>query len=51
MKKSIDSLGNKRTQTNFYNGTGGNIYIYWKQYIFHDKKEEFLKKFHQSLII
>jgi len=50
MKKSIDSLGNKRTQTNFYNGTGSNIYIYWKQYIFHDKKEEFLKKFHQSLI-
>ena len=50
MKKSIDSLGKKKTKTTFYTGTGGNIYIYWKQYLFYDKKEEFLKKFHQSLM-
>ena len=50
MKKSIDSLGKKKTKTTFYTGTGGNIYIYWKQYLFHDKSKEFLEKFHQSLM-
>lgn len=50
MKKSIDSLGKKKTKTTFYTGTGGNIYIYWKQYLFHDKKPEFIQNFHQSLI-
>ena len=49
MKKSIDSLGKKKTKTTFYTGTGGNIYIYWKQYLFYDKKQEYLEKFHQSL--
>ena len=49
MKKSIDSLGNKKTKTTFYTGTGGNIYIYWKQYLFYDKKKEYLDKFYQSL--
>ena len=50
MKQSIDSLGNKETDSSFYTGTGGNIYIYWKQYLFHDKNKEFLEKFHQSLM-
>ena len=49
MKKSIDSLGKKRSKTSFYTGTGGNIYLYWKQYLFYDKKKEYLEKFHQSL--
>ena len=49
MKQSIDSLGNKETDSSFYTGTGGNIYIYWKQYLFYNKKKEYLEKFHQSL--
>ena len=49
MEKSIDSLGKKKTRATFYTGTGGNIYIYWKQYLFHDKKKEYLENFHQSL--
>ena len=49
MRTSIDSLGNKEIDTSFYIGTGGNIYIYWKQYIFYNKKKEYLEKFHQSL--
>ena len=49
MKTSIDSLGNKEIDTSFYTGTGGNIYIYWKQYLFYNKKKEYLEKFHQSL--
>ena len=49
MSKSIDSLGKKRTKTSFYTGTGGNIYIYWKQYLYYDKKKEYLEKFHQAL--
>ena len=50
MDKKINSLGKKRYETSFYTGTGGNIYIYWKQYLFHDKKKEYLDKFYQSLI-
>ena len=49
MSKSIDSLGNKKTKPTFYVGTAGNIYIYWKQYLFHDKNKEYLEKFHESL--
>jgi len=49
MDKSIDSLGKKKIRATFYTGTGGNIYIYWKQYLFHDRKKEYLDKFHQSL--
>jgi len=49
MKTSIDSLGNKETDTSFYIGTGGNIYIYWKKYLFYNKKKEYLEKFLQSL--
>ena len=49
MAKSIDSLGKRKTKTSFYTGTGGNIYIYWKQYLFYDKKKEYLEKFHQAL--
>ena len=49
MEKSIDSLGKKKIRATFYTGTGGNIYIYWKQYLFHDKKKEYLENFHQSL--
>ena len=49
MTKSIDSLGKKKTKTTFYTGTGGNIYIYWKQYLFYDKKKEYLDKFYEAL--
>ena len=49
MSKSIDSLGKRKTKTSFYTGTGGNIYIYWKQYLFHDKNKDYLEKFHQAL--
>ena len=50
MTQSINSLGEKTYETSFYTGTGGNIYIYWKQYLFYDKKKEYLDKFYQSLI-
>ena len=49
MSKSIDSLGKKKTKTTFYTGTGGNIYIYWKQYLFYEKKKEYLDKFYEAL--
>ena len=49
MSKSIDSLGKKKIKTSFYTGTGGNIYIYWKQYLFYDKKKEYLDKFYEAL--
>jgi hypothetical protein len=49
MKTSIDSLGQKEIDTSFYTGTGGNIYIYWKQYLFYNRKKEYLEKFHESL--
>ena len=49
MSKSIDSLGKKKIKTTFYTGTGGNIYIYWKQYLFYDKKKEYLDKFYEAL--
>ena len=47
--KRIDSLGKKKTNTSFYTGTGGNIYIYWKQYLFYDKKKDYLEKFQDAL--
>ena len=50
MPQSINSLGEKTYETSFYTGTGGNIYIYWKQYLFYDKKKEYLDKFYQSLL-
>ena len=40
MSKSIDSLGKKKVKPTFYTGTAGNIYIYWKQYLFYDKKKQ-----------
>ena len=49
MSKSINSLGEQEYDTSFYTGTGGNIYIYWKQYLFYDKKKEYLDKFYQAL--
>ena len=49
MSKSINSKGDKEYDTSFYVGTGGNIYIYWKQYLFYDKKKEYLDKFYTSL--
>ncbi len=49
MSKSINSLGEQEYETSFYTGTGGNIYIYWKQYLFYDKKKEYLDKFYQAL--
>ena len=49
MSKSINSLGKEKTKPTFYTGTGGNIYIYWKQYLFYDKKKEYLDKFYLAL--
>ena len=49
MSKSINSLGEEEYDTSFYVGTGGNIYIYWKQYLFYDKKKEYLEKFYTAL--
>ena len=49
MTKSINSLGQKKTKTTFYTGTGGNIYIYWKQYLFYNKEKKYLDKFYESL--
>ena len=49
MSKSINSLGEQEYETSFYTGTGGNIYIYWKQYLFYDRKKEYLDKFYQAL--
>ena len=49
MSQSINSLGQKYYDPSFYTGTGGNIYIYWKQYLFHDRKKEYLDKFYQAL--
>ena len=49
MSKSINSLSKEKTKPTFYTGTGGNIYIYWKQYLFYDKKKEYLDKFYLSL--
>ena len=48
MSQSINSLGQKYYDPSFYTGTGGNIYIYWKQYLFHDRKKEYLDKFYQA---
>ena len=49
MSKSINSLGKEKTKPTFYTGTGGNIYIYWKQYLFYDKKKDYLDKFYLAL--
>ena len=49
LKKRIDSLGKNKTSTSFYTGTGGNIYLYWRQYLFHKKSPEYLKKFQHAL--
>ena len=49
MSISINSLGEKSYDSSFYVGTGGNIYIYWKQYLFYDKKKEYLDKFYTAL--
>ena len=49
LSTAINSLGEKSYDTSFYVGTGGNIYIYWKQYLFYDKKKEYLDKFFTAL--
>ena len=49
MSESINSLGEKEYNPTFYTGTGGNIYIYWKQYLFYNKKKEYLEKFYEAL--
>ena len=47
--KSIDSLGKKKYDTSFYTGTGGNIYLYWRQYLFYKKSKISLGKFSEAL--
>ena len=49
LSTAINSLGEKSYDISFYVGTGGNIYIYWKQYLFYDKKKEYLDKFFTAL--
>ena len=47
--KSIDSLGKQTINSSFYTGTGGNIYLYWRQYLFYKKSPKYLKKFKDAL--
>ena len=47
--KKIDSLGQQKYDISFYTGTGGNIYLYWRQYLFYKKSPIFLKKFNDAL--
>ena len=47
--KRIDSLGKQVYDTSFYTGTGGNIYLYWRQYLFNNKSIVFLNKFKNAL--
>ena len=47
--KSIDSLGKEEIDSSFYTGTGGNIYLYWRQYLFYKKSQNYLKKFKDAL--
>ena len=47
--KRIDSLGKQMYDTSFYTGTGGNIYLYWRQYLFYNKSPQYLKKFTEAL--
>ena len=49
INKSIDSLGKKENDTSFYTGTGGNIYLYWRQYLFYNKSSKYLKKFTEAI--
>ena len=47
--KRIDSLGKQKVNATFYTGTGGNIYLYWRQYLFYKKSQKYLKKFKDAL--
>ena len=47
--KRIDSLGKKKYDISFYTGTGGNIYLYWRQFLFYKKSQVYLKKFTEAL--
>ena len=49
ISKRIDSLGKQKTDISFYTGTGGNIYLYWRQYVYYEKNLNFLKKFSDAL--
>ena len=42
--KTIDSINRKKTDTSFYTGTGGLIYLYWRQFL-HYKTAESLNNF------
>ena len=43
--KVINSLGKEENDITFYTGTGGNIYLYRRQYLFYNKNKEYFKKF------
>ena len=47
--KRIDSLGKQKSNYTFYTGTGGNIYLYWRQYLFYKKSPKYLEKFKIAL--
>ena len=49
ISKRIDSLGKQKTDISFYTGTGGNIYLYWRQYVYNKKYLNFTKKFSDAL--
>ena len=49
INKRVDSLGKFEVDPSFYTGTGGNIYLYWRQYLFHKKSPQYLQKFKDAL--
>ena len=45
----IDSNGKQKYNYSFYTGSGGNIYLYWRQYLFYKKSPKYLNKFKIAL--
>lgn len=44
----VDSTGKKKVDTSFYTGTGGFIYLYWRQFLYYKDKNSF-KNFQDSV--
>ena len=38
-KQKINSKGKQKMDYSFYTGTGGNIYLYWREYLYTKSKE------------
>jgi hypothetical protein len=45
--KKINSKGKKKMSYSFYTGTGGNLYLYWREYLY-TKSKESLKSFQKA---